>query len=130
MEPAVPNWGFKDLTIPHVWGPLSSDRRLIKSCGRVCFPKMGLTLTLLFLTALTTIWSSSTTSASAASSGVKITPQGGYTDLVIKIQDDVPEDHCPAILENLKVHKKIISEQFLFFAKILKLSINMASSTR
>ena len=75
---------------------------------------MGLTLALLFLTALTTIWSSSTTSASAASSGVKITPQGGYTDLVIKIQDDVPEDHCPAILENLKV---IISEQFLFFLR-------------
>ena len=59
---------------------------------------MGLTLTLLFLTAVT-IWSSS------AASGVKITPLGGYTDLVIKIQDDVPEDHCPAILENLKVKK-------------------------
>ena len=36
-------------------------------------------------------------------SGVKINPEGGYTDLVIKIQDEVPEDHCPEILGNLKV---------------------------
>ena len=36
-------------------------------------------------------------------SGVKVTSEGGYTDLVIKIRDEVPEDHCPEILGNLKV---------------------------
>ena len=37
-------------------------------------------------------------------SGVKITSEGGYTDLVIKIRNEVPEDHCPEILGNLKVN--------------------------
>lgn len=34
---------------------------------------------------------------------IKITSDGGYTDIVIRIKDEVPEDHCPQILENLKV---------------------------
>jgi hypothetical protein len=38
--------------------------------------------------------------------GIKIDTDGGYTDLVIQIQDQVPEDHCPEILENLKVSMK------------------------
>ena len=71
-----------------MWGPPLSD----KTDKELCFTKMGLTVnaSLLFL-------------AFSVVSGVKITPQGGYTDLVIKIQDEVPEDHCPEILENLKV---------------------------
>ena len=81
--------GSKTSTDPwHVWGPPLSD----KTDKELCFTKMGLTVnaSLLFL-------------AFFVVSGVKITPQGGYTDLVIKIQDEVPEDHCPEILENLKV---------------------------
>ena len=39
----------------------------------------------------------------AFASGVKIESDGGYTGLVIKIGDEVPEDACPHILENIKV---------------------------
>ena len=38
---------------------------------------------------------------------IKISSDGGYTDIVIKIKDQVPEDKCPQILQNLKVRKKI-----------------------
>ena len=34
---------------------------------------------------------------------IKIGSDGGYTDIVIQINDQVPEDHCPEILQNLKV---------------------------
>ena len=34
---------------------------------------------------------------------IKISSDGGYTDIVIKIKDQVPEDKCPQILQNLKV---------------------------
>ena len=37
------------------------------------------------------------------STGIKISSDGGYTDIVIKIKDEVPEDRCPQILQNLKV---------------------------
>ena len=37
------------------------------------------------------------------SSAIKISTDGGYTDLVIKIKDEVPEEKCPQILQNLKV---------------------------
>ena len=43
-------------------------------------------------------------------SGVRLTSEGGYTDLVIKIQDEVPEDHCPEILGNLKVSDPFFRE--------------------
>jgi hypothetical protein len=33
----------------------------------------------------------------------KISPDGGYTDVVVRVQDDVPENQCPQILENFKV---------------------------
>ncbi len=36
--------------------------------------------------------------------GIKISSDGGYTDIVIKIKDQVPEDKCPQILQNLKVN--------------------------
>lgn len=42
-------------------------------------------------------------SASIACQAIKITSDGGYTDIVIRIKDEVPEDNCPQILENLKV---------------------------
>ena len=37
------------------------------------------------------------------SMAIKISSDGGYTDIVIKIKDQVPEDKCPQILQNLKV---------------------------
>ena len=40
-------------------------------------------------------------------SGIKISSDGGYTDIVIKIGDQVPEDHCPEILQNLKVRSTV-----------------------
>lgn len=47
-------------------------------------------------------------------SGVKITSEGGYTDLVIKIRDEVPEDNCPEILGNLKVSALFFRENVFF----------------
>ncbi len=38
---------------------------------------------------------------------IKISSDGGYTDIVIQIDDQVPEDHCPEILQNLK---KLLTE--------------------
>ncbi len=38
-----------------------------------------------------------------SASGLKVDPDGGYNGLVIKIGDEVPEEACPQILENLKV---------------------------
>lgn len=40
-------------------------------------------------------------------SGIKISSDGGYTNLVIKITDQVPEDSCPKILTNIK---KLLTE--------------------
>ena len=51
---------------------------------------------ILVVLGLTLILSHSTT-------GIKISSDGGYTDIVIKIKDEVPEDRCPQILQNLKV---------------------------
>ena len=34
---------------------------------------------------------------------IKIHSDGGYSGIVIKINDEVPEDNCPEILQNLKV---------------------------
>ena len=51
--------------------------------------------------------------------GMKIDPDGGYKDLVIRISSDgsVPENDCPKILYNLKV--RLISN-IVFSFKILK----------
>lgn len=39
-------------------------------------------------------------------SQIKIDPDGGYTDLVVKISGKIQEEHlCPQILANLKVKK-------------------------
>ena len=42
-------------------------------------------------------------STQSVSQTIKIGSDGGYTDIVIQINDEVPEDHCPEILQNLKV---------------------------
>ena len=42
-------------------------------------------------------------SLTPVSQAIKISSDGGYTDIVIQINDQVPEDHCPEILQNLKV---------------------------
>ena len=36
-------------------------------------------------------------------SRLRVEADGGYRGLVVKIDKDVPEDECPAILKNLKV---------------------------
>ena len=36
---------------------------------------------------------------------LEISPQGGYTGLVVTIKDDVPEDKCKVLIQNLKVSK-------------------------
>ena len=99
-----------------VWGPTAlfpalSDKTEIKSC---VFSKMGLTATrrrlqqpnaaislLRLFGFLGFVYVIGTNVPHV--SGVKITSEGGYTDLVIKIRDEVPEDDCPEILGNLKV---------------------------
>ena len=48
---------------------------------------------------------------------IKIESDGGYTDIVIKIRDEVPEDKCPKILQNLKVKKPENSFQSLTASK-------------
>ena len=34
---------------------------------------------------------------------ISISPDGGYNDIVIKIKQSVPEEHCLQILDGLKV---------------------------
>ena len=36
-------------------------------------------------------------------SKIKVTDDGGYEDIVIKIEDDVPEADCPNILRGIEV---------------------------
>ena len=54
--------------------------------------------------------------------GMKIDPDGGYKDLVIRISSDgsVPENDCPKILYNLKV--RLISN-IVLIPKFWKLRI-------
>ena len=46
----------------------------------------------------------------SVSLAIKISSDGGYTDIVIKIKDQVPEDKCPQILQNLKVKLNFLSK--------------------
>ena len=40
-------------------------------------------------------------------SGIRIDRnEGGYTGMVFKIKDEVPEEHCAEIIQNLRVRKK------------------------
>ena len=34
---------------------------------------------------------------------MRVSPEGGYSGIVVKIQDDVPDDLCKTILSNLEV---------------------------
>ena len=42
---------------------------------------------------------------SSGDSRLKIDSDGGYQGLVIKIDKDVPEEKCPALLANIEVSK-------------------------
>ncbi len=49
----------------------------------------------------------------SVSAKITVEPDGGYTGIVFKISDDVPEESCADIIENLQVRPT-----FLFGAKI------------
>ena len=96
-----------------------------KSAGKLFFPsnysKMMTPSTsphnlgLIYLTVFTSFLLISP-STQSVSQTIKIGSDGGYTDIVIQINDEVPEDHCPEILQNLKVsfftELRIISSDF------------------
>ena len=44
---------------------------------------------------------------------IHLDTDGGYTDIVVKVSNSVPEDHCPKILANIKV----IFKTFLLLLK-------------
>ena len=46
-------------------------------------------------------------------SGIRIDRnEGGYTGMVFKIKDEVPEEHCAEIIQNLRVRKKKTFSRF------------------
>ena len=49
-------------------------------------------------------------------SKIRITADGGYEDIVIKIEDDIAEEDCPDILKGIEVREKT------FFKPIIMLS--------
>ena len=83
-----------------------------KNAGKLFFPSNNskmMTLStsphnlgLIYLTVFTSFLLISP-STQSVSQTIKIGSDGGYTDIVIQINDEVPEDHCPEILQNLKV---------------------------
>ena len=61
---------------------------------------MSLTVFQIFLLATFAVLS---TKVQSQKSQIRIDPDGGYNGIVIKIDRDVPEKHCPRILSNIKV---------------------------
>jgi hypothetical protein len=53
----------------------------------------------LVLLLLSLLWTSSDLVVRA----IQVEPDGGYTGIVIKINEDVPEESCSDILQNLQV---------------------------
>ena len=47
--------------------------------------------------------------ATATAASMRMDPDGGYRDIVIKVAGDnsVPEEMCPKIISNIKVFRKI-----------------------
>ena len=43
-----------------------------------------------------------------AASRIAVTPDGGYKNIVVKIDDRANEDDCPVIIKNIKVRRQII----------------------
>ena len=77
---------------------LSVARRLSKSV---------LTCAVVLLLPVTT----SVSGLATEPSGIRIDRnEGGYTGMVFKIKDEVPEEHCAEIIQNLRVRKKTFFE--------------------
>ena len=53
-----------------------------------------------------------------APSQIRVDPDGGYTGLVIKIDNEVPEDLCPQILSNLQVREQSLRPYKQVFTEI------------
>lgn len=63
-------------------------------------PPLRTVMTVAMLLAATATTSSE---AAFATSRVSVDSDGGYTGVTVRISDDVPEDECADILQNLKV---------------------------
>ena len=59
---------------------------------------------------------------------MRVSPEGGYSGIVVKIQDDVPDDLCKTILSNLEVSLtaliifKVATTAVKLFAKLFLIS--------
>ena len=94
------------------FGPVQTFLEFKKSAGKLFFPSNNSkmmtpstsphNLGLIYMTVFTSFLLISP-STQSMSQTIKIGSDGGYTDIVIQINDEVPEDHCPEILQNLKV---------------------------
>ena len=70
---------------------------------RLSVAKSVLTCAVLLLLQITT----SVSGLATEPSGIRIDRnEGGYTGMVFKIKDEVPEEHCAEIIQNLRVRKK------------------------
>jgi hypothetical protein len=60
-------------------------------------------------------------SASDGQSRISVEPDGGYSGIVVKVGDDVSEDHCAVIIANLQVRKN----SFPSFDPILRVNFQL-----
>ena len=87
----------------------SSAAKQLSVATRLSVAKSVLTCAVVLLLPITT----SVSGLATEPSGIRIDRnEGGYTGMVFKIKDEVPEEHCAEIIQNLRVRNKNIVFKF------------------